>query len=169
MSSQPSTDLSSAMRLSISLRSSPSPSGPGSGSPMGPQRLLRNSNGSGGWLMRQGRRPSTLTPVTQELHHLRPARHGVLVAKIDERPAVALLEEQIAGQIRAVAVHRPYPPKEKSQRPRQFVHVPNDHALQGLARRNHEHFDLPQRQPGFPELFRGNEADGAIQSIQYLD
>ena len=51
--SQASTDLSSAMRLSISETLSVGVIMPGSGSPIGPHSILRNSNGSGpdDWLI----------------------------------------------------------------------------------------------------------------------
>src|SRR5437899_178671 len=93
------------------------------------------------------------------------ARHGVLVAQIDQRPAVPLLEEQIAREVRSVAVHCADAPQEKAHRPWQLVYVANDHALDGLAGRDHQHFDLPQRQPRFPELLGSDEADGAVDSL----
>src|SRR5882672_2919063 len=50
--SQFSTAFSSAIRLSTSLAAVAGVLNPAIGRPMGPQRLFRNSSGSGGWLMR---------------------------------------------------------------------------------------------------------------------
>src|SRR5882672_703060 len=107
MLSQFSTDLSSAMRFSISSWTSVGATTPASGKPIGPQRFFRNSNGSGGWFMSVGavRAASSLLSGTQKLQHLGAARHGVLIAQIDQRLAVPFLEEQIAREVRPVAVH----------------------------------------------------------------
>src|SRR5262249_28892095 len=51
MFSQVSTDLSSAMRLSSSLPAVADAFNAAIGSPIGPQRVFRNSSGSGGWLI----------------------------------------------------------------------------------------------------------------------
>src|SRR5882672_3773429 len=172
MLSQFSTDLSSAMRLSSSSWTSVGAITPASGRPIGPQRLLRNWNGSGGWSMGRGlkaRAASSLLSGAQKLQHLGAARHGVLVAQIDQRPAVPAFEEQIAREVRAVAVHRADASQEEAHRPWQLVHVANHHALDGLAGRDHQHLDLPQRQPRFPKLLRSDEADGAVDSLHQLD
>src|SRR5882672_1534574 len=148
MLSQFSTDFSSAMRLSTSSGMSVGAITAASGKPIGPQRFLRNSNGSGGWFMSGPgvRAASSLLSWAQKLQHLGAARHGVLVAQIDQRPAVPLLEEQIAREVRPVAVHCTDAPQEKAHRPWQLVYVANDHALDGLAGRDHQHLDRPQRQ-----------------------
>src|SRR6266853_4389564 len=168
MLSQFSTDLSSAMRLSSSSRTSVGAITPARGTPMGPQRLFRNSNGSGGWSMKRGLKvtaASSLWLGTQKLQHLGAVRHGVFVTQIDQRPAVPAFEEQIAREVRAVAVHRADAAQEEAHRPWQLVCVTDDHALDRLAGRDHQHLDLPQRQPRFPKLLRSDEADGAIDSL----
>src|SRR6266568_5375502 len=169
--SQLSTDFSSAIRLSTSSGMSVGVITAASGTPIGPQRFFRNSNGSGGWSMSgpEVRAASSLLSRAQKLQHLGAAGHGVVVAQIDQRPAVPLLEEQIAREVRSVAVHCADAPQEKAHRPWQLVYVANDHALDGLAGRDHQHFDLPQRQPRFPELLGSDEADGAVDSLHELD
>src|SRR5712664_3682384 len=171
MLSQPSTDFSSAMRLSSSSWMSVGATTPASGKPIGPQRFFRNSNGSGGWFMRRGalRAASSLLSGTQKLQHLGAARHGVLITQIDQRPAVPLLEEQIACEVRAVAIHCADASQEEAHRPWQLVYVADYHALDGLAGRDHQHLDLPQRQPRLPKLLWSDEADGAIDSLHQLD
>src|SRR5947208_7621582 len=172
MLSQFSTDFSSAMRLSSSSRTSAGAITPARGTPIGPQRLFRNSNGSGGWSMKRGlqvRAGSSLLSGTQKLQHLGAVRHGVLITQINQRPAVPAFEEQIAREIRAVAVHRADAAQEEAHRPRQLLHVADHHALDRLAGRDHQHLDLPQRQPRFPKLLRSDEADGAIDSLHELD
>src|SRR6266853_4034108 len=171
MLSQFSTDFSSAMRLSTSSGMSVGAITAASGKPIGPQRFLRNSNGSGGWSMSGSgvSAASSLLSRAQKLQHLGAALHGVLVAQIDQRAAVPLLEQQIAREVRSVAVHCADAAQEEAHRPWQLVHVADRHALDWLAGRDHQHLDRPQRQPRFPELLRGDEADGAIDSLHELD
>src|SRR5262245_36249703 len=96
MFSQLSTDFNSAMRLSTSLAAAAGVFSPAIGRPMGPQRLFRNSSGSGGWVMRRPARVPSLLPRLQEFQQLGAAGHGVLVAQLDQRPAVSRLEQQVA-------------------------------------------------------------------------
>src|SRR5437899_11444569 len=145
---------------------------PASGRPIGPQRFFRNSNGSGGWSMRLGPEVGaafSLLSGTQKLQYFGAARHSVLVTQIDQRPAVPAFEEQIAREVRTVAVHRADASQEETHRPGQLVHVADHHALDGLAGRDQQHIDLPQRPPRFPKLLGSDEADGAIDSLHELD
>src|SRR5439155_14343960 len=132
MLSQFSTDFSSAIRLSISSGMSVGAITPASGRPIGPQRFFRNSNGSGGWSMRLGPEVGaafSLLSGTQKLQYFGAARHSVLVTQIDQRPAVPAFEEQIAREVRTVAVHRADASQEEAHRPGQLVHVADHHAL----------------------------------------
>src|SRR5260221_9148927 len=97
MLSQFSSDLSSAMRLSSSSWTSVGAITPASGTPIGPQRLLRNSNGTGGWSMGRGlkvRAAFSLLLGGQKIHHPGAARHCFLVAQIRQRFAGPPFEEQ---------------------------------------------------------------------------
>src|SRR5260221_6491069 len=97
MLSQFSTDLSSAMRLSSSSWTSVGAITPASGRPIGPQRLLRNSNGSGGWSMGRGlkvRAAFSLLSGAQKTLALGAARPVVLVGQIDPRFASPAFAER---------------------------------------------------------------------------
>src|SRR5262245_25815009 len=102
MLSQASTERSSAMRFSTSFGSKVGTARPGIGTPSGPHRRRNISNGSGGGSSAMG----LILSRAEELAHLGLARHGVLVAEVDERAAERLLEQQVARQVRARAVER---------------------------------------------------------------
>src|SRR5688500_20359400 len=91
MLSQPSIERRSAMRLSISLGSSVGMAIPGSGTPSGPHRRRKSSNGScGGW---SGMDASFA--IVEKLAHLGFAPGGVFVAQLDERAAEPLFEKEV--------------------------------------------------------------------------
>src|SRR5258706_7800218 len=100
--SQPSTDFSSWMRRSISLGSSVGMAMPGTGTPSGPHRRRNISNGSGGVLGSA----MLVRRIVEEGAHFAFAADRVLVAQIDQRAAERRLEQQIAREVRARAVHR---------------------------------------------------------------
>src|SRR6266850_3986532 len=105
MLSQVSTDLSSEMRLSTSVIAVAAPLRLESGSPMGPQRFLRNSKGSGGGFMSRSpeMQVASLLSGAQEFQQLGAAGHCVLVAQVDQRLAISRLEQQVAREIGSVA------------------------------------------------------------------
>src|SRR5919109_421062 len=94
MLSQPSIERRSAMRLSISFGSRVGMAMPGNGTPSGPHRRRKNSNGSGG---DSGMDASFA--VVEKLPHFSLAPHRVLEAEVDERAAERLLEQQIARKV----------------------------------------------------------------------
>src|SRR5688572_32734725 len=96
MLSQASTERSSAMRFSTSCGSKVGTARPGSGTPSGPHRRRNISKGSCGG-MSSGMDAALLQ--AEEFAHLGLARHGVLVAQVDERAAERFLEEQVARQV----------------------------------------------------------------------
>src|SRR5262245_32385566 len=123
MLSQFSTDFSSAIRRSTSLMAVVGALKPASGRPIGPQRFLRNSKGSGGGFMigaLKKRIPASLLSRAQKLQQLGAARHGVLIPQVDQRPAITFLEEQIAREIGSVAIHSADAAQQEPHGPRQL-------------------------------------------------
>src|SRR5687768_15829869 len=103
MLSQPSIERRSAMRLSISAGSRVGIAMPGSGTPSGPHRRRKRSNGScGGFSSGMG----AFLGGREKLLHLGLAGCRVLVAQLDERAAERLLEQQVAREVGARAVER---------------------------------------------------------------
>src|SRR6185295_11002680 len=94
MFSQPSTERSSTRRFSTSAGSRVGIDMPGSGTPSGPHRRRNISNGSAGGVSAM----RALLGRSEELSHFGLARHGVLVAEVDQRAAERLLEQQVARQ-----------------------------------------------------------------------
>src|SRR3954463_9397514 len=101
MASHPSIERRSAMRLSISLGSRVGIAMPGIGTPSGPQSRRKSSNGSCGW---SGMNASFA--IVEKVPHFGFPALRVLVAKVDQRAAERLLEQEVACEVRARAGER---------------------------------------------------------------
>src|SRR5688500_1274770 len=135
MLSQASTERSSAMRFSTSCGSKVGMAMPGSGTPSGPHRRRNISNGSGGGVCSA----IGFLGGVEEGPHFRLAGHGVLVAKVDQRPAERLLEQQVAREVRAGAVERAGGAQDEAHRGGQLVDEARGDALEGLRGRDEQH------------------------------
>src|SRR5688572_13021402 len=141
MLSQPSIERRSAMRLSISLGSSVGMAIPGSGTPSGPHRRRKSSNGScGGW---SGMDASFA--IVEKLAHLGFAPGGVFVAQFDERAAEPLLKKEVAREVGARAVERSAGAQDEAHAARQLVEEARRDALQRLRRGDEEQLDRAQQ------------------------
>src|SRR3954449_7479468 len=105
--------------------------------------------------------------VVEELAHLGIAPHGVVVAKLDQRAAERLLEQEVARKVRARAVEGAGRSQNETHGRRQLMHEARRDSLEGLRRRDEQHLDRPQLR--VLERLGGYERERTIDPLEALD
>src|SRR5512135_2539603 len=105
----------------------------------------------------------------KERAHLGLAGHRVLIAKVDQRAAKRLLEEQVTRQVGARTAKRAGGPQQETDSTRQLVQEPRRDALDRLRGRDEQHFDRAQLDAGPREPLGRDRAQRTVDALQALD
>src|SRR5512134_4064104 len=166
MVSQASIERSSEIRFSTSRGSKVGTAMPGMGTPSGPHRRRNISNGSCGGLS-SGMGAALFQ--SKEFAHFGFAGKGVAVAKVDQRAAERLLEQEVAREIRARAVEGAGGPQYEAHGPRQLMDEARGDALQRLRGGDEKHLDRAQLDVRLGEALGRDQLDRAVDALQALD